>query len=58
MRNVYFLLVTLLIISSCSGQVVEVKSPCVSINDGPCGKKIPINSWWLEKSINKNQIQS
>lgn len=44
-----------LLISSCSGgKVLDVKSPCVSNNDGPCGPRKPVNDWWL----NKNTIKS
>ncbi len=32
---------------SCSNGVIDVKSPCVSNDDGPCGPKKPINDWWL-----------
>ena len=34
-------------INSCSTPVVDVKSPCVSNEDGPCGVKRPINTWLL-----------
>jgi len=36
--------------SSCKNRVVDVKSPCVSTEDGPCGQKKPINDWWLKHS--------
>ncbi len=35
-------------LSTCSNKVVDVKSPCVSTNNGPCGPKKPINDWWLK----------
>jgi len=46
----YLLVLTLfLTIQSCVGtKVQDVKSPCVSGEDGPCGNKKPVNSW-LEK---------
>jgi len=47
----------MLLTFSCTGKVVEVKSPCVSSQDGPCGKKRPINDWWLDQSGYK-QIKS
>lgn len=34
--------------ASCSKKVIEVKSPCVSAQDGPCGPRIPVNDWWLK----------
>ena len=37
---------------SCKSKVVDVKSPCVSLEDGPCGPKKPINDWWLKNSQN------
>jgi len=42
----FFLLSFLAI--SCSNRVVDVKSPCVSGKQGPCGPKKPINDWWLK----------
>jgi len=42
---------------SCAQKVVDIKSPCVSNEDGPCGKKMPINEWWMKNSAktpNKN----
>jgi hypothetical protein len=53
------LLIVLLVLisSSCSKKIIDVKSPCVSIGDGPCGPKIPINDWWLKNSKN-NKIKS
>lgn len=42
----------LLCVTSCSSRVVDVKSPCVSNEDGPCGPKKPINSWWLGNTNN------
>jgi len=37
---------------SCSSKVIDVKSPCVSTDDGPCGPKKSINDWWLNKTRN------
>jgi len=42
----------LLLANSCSSRVVDVKSPCVSTDDGPCGPKTPINKWWLGNTNN------
>ncbi len=44
------LIISILFISSCSHKMIEVKSPCVSTQDGPCGPKTPINSWWINNS--------
>ncbi len=38
--------------ASCSSKVVDVKSPCVSKDGGPCGPKKSINDWWIKKSEN------
>jgi hypothetical protein len=44
-----FLFILLFFIASCSGKkYVDIKSPCVSAKDGPCGPKIPVNDWWLK----------
>lgn len=40
----------LLSLSACFGnKVIDVRSPCVSTEDGPCGPRKPINDWWLKK---------
>ena len=40
------ILFTILILQSCiRTKVVDVKSPCVSTEDGPCSIRTPINSW-------------
>lgn len=42
---------SLLFLTSCSGnKIVDIKSPCVSTEDGPCGPKKPINDWWLKNT--------
>ena len=49
--TVVFML-TLSLITSCSdGNVIDIKSPCVSLEDGPCGPKRPINDWWLKTNV-------
>ena len=36
--------------SACVGsKVIDVKSPCVSNDDGPCGPRRSVNDWWLKK---------
>ena len=46
----YFLFVVLfLVLQSCTAnKVIEVKSPCVSTEDGPCGPRKLINTWLKE----------
>ncbi len=54
MKNVALKILMIFVIaafaSSCKNRVVDVKSPCVSTEDGPCGQKKPINDWWLKHS--------
>ena len=52
MKKVILFLAFLALVTSCSGKVIDVKSPCVSTDDGPCGPKKPINDWWLKNSKN------
>ncbi len=48
-KLIFLCLITAL--SSCSGgRVVDIKSPCVSTNDGPCGPRQSINDWWLKNN--------
>lgn len=43
-----FLLMLFLFIQSCvNTKVIDVKSPCVSGREGPCGPRIPVNTWLL-----------
>jgi hypothetical protein len=47
MKN--FLIILLFLgLASCANKVVDIKSPCVSGEDGPCGPKKPINDWWIK----------
>jgi len=57
MKNILIILSLTFFMSSCSNKVVDVKSPCVSNNDGPCGPKKPINDWWL-KDYKKHTLNS
>lgn len=42
------LLITFLSLQSCvANRVIEVKSPCVSGEDGPCGPRRPVNTWMI-----------
>lgn len=37
------------LLNSCvNTKVVDVKSPCVSGQDGPCGPRRPVNTWLME----------
>lgn len=55
MKKIISILAVLFFTSACSNNVIDVKSPCVSNEDGPCGKKQPINDWWLKNSSSKQQ---
>ncbi len=48
MKNILIATILLMFLSACSNKVVDVKSPCVSTINGPCGPKKPINDWWLK----------
>ena len=51
MKSIKLLLIifTLLFIQSCvNTKVIDVKSPCVSGKNGPCGPRIPVNTWLEE----------
>ncbi len=50
--------IILLTLGSCAEKVIDIKSPCVSSEDGPCGKKMPINDWWLKNSAKNSQHNS
>jgi hypothetical protein len=52
MKKIIAILTFFILASSCSSKVVDIKSPCVSNEDGPCGPKKPINDWWMKKSKN------
>lgn len=40
------------ILQSCvANRVIEVKSPCVSGEDGPCGPKRIINTWLNQSEL-------
>jgi hypothetical protein len=47
MKKIISIIAVFFFAFSCSHKVIEVKSPCVSSEDGPCGTKKPINQWWL-----------
>lgn len=51
-------IMSLIFLTSCSTKVVDVKSPCVSLESGPCGNRHPINDWWLNPEGQENKINS
>ncbi len=58
MKKIILILTIFSFVASCSGKVIDVKSPCVSRDDGPCGPKKPINDWWLKNSKNPQKQNS
>jgi len=47
------IIISLCLVSSCAAhKVVDIKSPCVSTKDGPCGPRKSINDWWLNPNAN------
>jgi hypothetical protein len=50
MKKLLLILIIVFSATSCAKKVIDIKSPCVSSEDGPCGPKIPINEWWLKNS--------
>jgi hypothetical protein len=58
MKKIILILAISFLTVSCSSKVIDVKSPCVSRDDGPCGSKKPINDWWLKNSKNPQQQNS
>ena len=52
MKKLVAILIILCFTASCKSKVVDIKSPCVSLEDGPCGPKKSINDWWLKAPKN------
>jgi hypothetical protein len=50
MKKIFLILLMVAVVHSCASKAIDVKSPCVSNDDGPCGSKRPINNWWLNKT--------
>jgi len=47
----FLILLPLLLMASCSWfeeKDKTMKSPCVGIEDSPCGPKRPVNDWWMK----------
>ncbi len=52
MAKYIFVLFLFIFLQSCvANRVIEVKSPCVSGEDGPCGPRRIINTW-----LNQNEL--
>ncbi len=48
MKKLFTLVTILLFLASCSSKVQEdLKSPCVGLEDSPCGPRKPVNTWLL-----------
>lgn len=47
-KNIIFLFLLLLLIGCTATKEQSIKSPCVSIDGGPCGPRKPINTWLNE----------
>ncbi|MDR0571493.1 MAG: hypothetical protein LBG48_01435 [Rickettsiales bacterium] len=46
------LLLMLVFLQSCvNTKVIDVKSPCVSADGGPCGPRKPVNTWLLKEYV-------
>lgn len=53
MKKITLILTIFFTLTACKNKVVDIKSPCVSLEVGPCGPKKSINNWWL-KNQNTN----
>jgi uncharacterized protein YceK len=49
MKKIVLIFIVLLMSSCASSKTIDIKSPCVSASDGPCGPRMPVNDWWLDK---------
>jgi hypothetical protein len=58
MKKIISILAVFFFAFSCANKVIDVKSPCVSTEDGPCGPKKSINQWWLNNSQNSQKQNS
>jgi hypothetical protein len=47
----FFLLTTL---QACDYARPDLKSPCVGIEDSPCGPKRSVNDWWIKKQVREH----
>ena len=46
MTRIIMLGILAAMLSSCSNEVVDLKSPCVGAEGSPCDKR-PVNDWWV-----------
>ena len=53
MKKVILALSLLVLVFSCKSKTIDIKSPCVSTEDGPCGPRKQVNEWWLKDKNNK-----
>ena len=58
MKKTIIFLAAFLLVGACATKVIDIKSPCVSSDDGPCGPKKPINDWWIKNTKTKQQQNS
>lgn len=60
MKKLLLIISLLTLMSSCKSKTVDIKSPCVSTDDGPCGPKKSINNWWLknQEGSKSNSVNS
>ena len=49
MKQVFVILMMVIVFTGCVKKTPELKSPCVSADNGvvenPCGERTPINTW-------------
>jgi hypothetical protein len=58
MKRIILVLSLLTLVSSCKSKTIDIKSPCVSNDGGPCGPKKPINDWWLKNSKSNHNAKA
>ncbi|MDR0423808.1 MAG: hypothetical protein LBH46_04475 [Rickettsiales bacterium] len=51
MKKIIVLLVFVFLASCSTNRVIEVRSPCVSNDDGPCGPRVPVNTWLKNEAV-------
>lgn len=52
MKKIILIFFVLSVAVSCSQRKnVDVRSPCVSTEVGPCGQKKSVNDWWLKNNV-------
>jgi hypothetical protein len=49
MKKVLIIAVALVAVSACSSKSPELKSPCVGVKGSPCGPRLNVNDWWVNK---------